>query len=94
MKYTTERIAELAATAHIFLDRERAVRPSDSLEEMHAVASVLEDGCDLPDPFLGALSLDGMREDRVGASLSRDEVLSLSPENDGTCVCVPRAVEG
>ena len=64
------------------------------LLDMKETASVLKDGKHLPDPFLGAVSLDGLREDAVKDSMERDEVLSLSSSSVDGCVSVPRAVEG
>ena len=94
MEYTEEKIKALSEAAHVHVATERALCLADALEKMHALASVLGEGKDLPDPFLGAAALDGMREDRIGESMTCEEVLRLSPERERDCVRVPRALEG
>ena len=94
MEYTVEKIEELASIARVPLDEERARHVRALLEDMRQTASVLRDGRDLPDPFLGAVSLEGLREDCVKVGMDRDTVLSMAPACADGCVTVPRTVEG
>ena len=94
MEYTEERVRTLARMARIAVGEDEVRVLCSELNEMRAGVEILQGVGDEPDAFFGAVSLDALREDRVGRGMSAEEVLSLGGETLSGCFSVPRAVEG
>ncbi len=95
MSYSIERIYALASMAHIALADGEAEELRQELDGMHALAEHLQNAPlaeAVPDPFLGAVGLDELREDIPGECLPPEELLHSARGNG--YFTVPRVVEG
>lgn len=96
MKYTKERIYELARIARIAVTDEEAERFCRDLNEMRQYADVLQNApqeTDREDPFWDAVSMEALRPDHTEASLPKEEALAAAPVSRDGYFLVPRVLE-
>ena len=94
MRYTEERIRELARISHIALSEEEIVSMRGELKGLYALAEVLEKSfaASLEESFEGGNGLNDLREDVCREGLSAEDLLRTALREDGY-FHVPRAVE-
>ena len=95
MKYTEERIRELARIAHIALGEEEINSMSGEMQGLYALATVLEqfsEESSAADVFEGGVGINCLRSDVCGECLTREELLDPALREDGY-FHVPRTVE-
>ena len=85
MKYTAERIRELARISHVALTEEEIVSMQEELKGLYSLATVLENSLasSLEESFEGGCGLKDLREDVCQNGLSAEELLQTALGEDG-----------